>query len=82
MTEPLEGPGLQRVVTRDLSSGRFHKRYRIAGRMYSQEGCNLDQAGGYEVMPRQSRGIDGRGVPVGTDPALLCENCFGSDDNT
>jgi hypothetical protein len=69
-------PNVDEIVTRDLSSGRFHKRIRYEGRIYTLEGCNLDQAGEYEILPKSgtSRGIDNRGVPVGTDDSLLCQN--------
>lgn len=65
-------------ITEDLSSGRFHRRLKFEGRVYVQEGCNLDDAGGYKVLPRAglSRAIDNRGVPVGTDESMLCQNCF------
>lgn len=88
-------PTVEEIVTRDKSSGRFHKRFIIssrgfdadqslkrAQRILTDERCNLDQAGSYDVMPTISRAIDGRGVPVGTDESLLCEYCFprGADD--
>lgn len=67
---------VEEIVTRDNSSGRFHKRYRIGDRLLVDERCNLDQAGDFEVMPQMSRAIDGRGVPVGTDATMLCKWCF------
>ncbi len=70
---------VKQVTTRDVSSGRFHHRYLIDGKSYVQEQDNLDTAGAYEVMPRGTRADRGDGVPVGTDPSLLCGNCFPSE---
>jgi hypothetical protein len=39
------------VFTQDISSGTVHKRYRMpGGQLASFEGCNLDDAGDYEVL--------------------------------
>lgn len=44
----------ERVYTKDRSSGRIHIRSRSpSGRLLSDEGCNLDQAGGYDVITEQ-----------------------------
>jgi hypothetical protein len=72
--------GFEQITTRDRSSGRFHKRYIINGRTVVDERCNLDQAGAYDVMPQVSRASRGDGVPIGTDPALLCKFCFGDTE--
>lgn len=64
------------ITTRDESSGRYHHRYVVNGRTVVDERCNLDQAGAYHVMSRGTRADRGDGVPVGTDPALLCQYCF------
>lgn len=66
MTEP--------VLTRDLSSGRVHKRYPTeSGGMATLEGDNLDQAGEYEVITAEQL--------ADVEPGELCENCFPSDVN-
>lgn len=65
----------EQITTRDKSSGRFHRRYLINGRYMVDERCNLDQAGGYEVM--ESKGQSPlAGIPLGTDLDLLCKWCF------
>lgn len=59
------------VFTRDLSSGRIHKRYRtLSGQLATLEGCNLEQgqAGAYEV-------VDAEAI-ANADPGSLCENDF------
>ncbi len=58
------------VYTRDLSSGRIHARYRVEGstKLATREGCNLDEAGAYEIVD---------GVFVATsNPVLLCASDF------
>ena len=54
------------LLTRDLSSGRVHKRTRIGIRLATIEGDNLDQSGAFEIIPS----IDG--IPESD----RCENCF------
>ncbi len=59
----------EEVLTRDLSSGRIHRRYLTeSGALASIEADNLDDAGAYEV-------IDPKAVED-ADPADLCRNCF------
>lgn len=80
MAEPVQA---DLVVTKDETSGRFHKRLKFEGRMFVDERCNLDDAGSYIELPSVSRAIDGRGVPVGTHDDMLCKNCFpGSEGET
>jgi hypothetical protein len=58
------------VYTRDRSNGRVHARYRVAGgrELATREGCNLDQAGAFDVISAdQARE---------TNVALLCANDF------
>lgn len=52
------------VLTRDRSSGRIHKRVRIGKGLASMEGCNLDQAGAYEIL-----------FELPPNPKL-CKRCF------
>ena len=55
------------VLTRDLSSGRIHKRYRTdSGELATLEGDNLDVAGTYEIIE----------TVEGAEPDDLCHNCF------
>lgn len=56
------------VLTRDLSSGRVHRRVRLAGEtiLRSFEADNLDDAGDYEVIASLE----------GIEPADLCARCF------
>jgi hypothetical protein len=60
----------EEVLTRDLTNGRVHKRFRIPGLadLQTAEGDNLDQAGAYEVVMDISE----------TEPADLCRRCFPS----
>lgn len=53
------------VITRDLSSGRLHRRS-ADGRTH--EADNLDDAGEYEVV--------GSDVLANVEPGQLCERCF------
>jgi hypothetical protein len=59
------------VFTKDLSSGRVHKRIRLAGRLvpYGGEQDNQDDAGEYIVIPE----VDG--VPLED----RCRRCFAED---
>ena len=61
------------VLTRDRSSGRIHRRFRVEGieGYASYELDNLDQAGAYDVIPDLST--------VG-DEGELCKRCFGELD--
>lgn len=57
------------ILTRDLSSGRIHKRYDDGDGGYTtHEGCNLDQAGAYEVITADELEL--------AEPAALCRNDF------
>ena len=66
MTVP-DHPLIERVLTKDRSSGTIHLRLRMNGRFYSQEGCNLDQAGDYEILPA---------LPEDIDSAKFCRTDF------
>lgn len=73
---------IEQVTTRDQSSGRFHRRYVIDGRVLVDERCNLDQAGSYDTMP--SNGSSPlSAIPLGTSLDLLCKWCFpiGNEDD-
>lgn len=56
------------VPTRDLSSGRYHKRYYDSetGKFASYEGCNLDEAGAFERVTWLET--------ENAEPDQLCEN--------
>jgi hypothetical protein len=56
------------VLTRDLSSGKIHKRVVIGKRLATLEGCNLDQSGAYEIIPAVD--LDDE------DPKNICQRCF------
>ena len=57
------------VLTRDISSGRFHKRYREdGGAIFSLESDNLDDAGDFEEVDES--------VLADAEPGQLCERCF------
>jgi hypothetical protein len=57
------------ILTRDLSSGRIHKRYLTeSGALASLEGCNLDEAGDYEVITDED--LENAAI------AQLCANDF------
>lgn len=60
------------VITRDRSSGRVHRRYRLAGsaELVAHEGCNLDDAGEFDVLDSTD----------GVEPADLCERDFPASD--
>lgn len=55
------------VILRDVSSGRFHRGTRFAGRIQTFEECNLDDAGDREELAQ---------LPPDPPAALLCDNCF------
>lgn len=61
------GPG-DDVLTRDLSSGRIHRRIRVGDNLYTAEADNLDQAGEYEVITAEQL--------ADAEPGELCERCF------
>lgn len=60
------------LLTRDLSSGRIHKRWRPGGddthALASYEACNADSSGGYEI-------IDDNAIADVPHDAL-CKRCF------
>ncbi len=57
------------VFTQDRSSGRIHRRYQgESGKLYAFEGCNLDDAGDFDV-------VDHADV-LAADPSKLCKNDF------
>ncbi len=55
----------ERVLTRDLSSGRVHSRYRVGRQWLTDEACNLDDAGDFVEL------ADLKGV-VAEDFCLRC----------
>lgn len=55
------------VITRDKSSGRYHRRMSVNGRLYVDERCNLDQAGAYDTLKK---------IPGDADVKDLCGHCF------
>ena len=61
------GPG-DDVLTRDISSGRIHRRIRVGKNLASIEADNLDDAGEYEIV--------GPEVLETAEPSQLCERCF------
>lgn len=62
-----QGFDVERVVTRDRSSGIIHLRLKVNGKEYTQEGCNLDDAGDFEVLPD---------LPEDIESVMLCRNDF------
>lgn len=58
---------VERIITEDVSSGMIHLRLKVNGKMYSHEGCNLDDAGAYRVLPA---------LPEDMEAALFCRNDF------
>jgi hypothetical protein len=61
------GPG-DDVLTRDISSGRIHRRIRVGDNLASIEADNLDDAGEYEVITYEDFET--------AEPSQLCERCF------
>ncbi len=61
------GPG-DDVLTRDISSGRIHRRIRVGNNFYTAEADNLDQAGEFEVI--------GADELANAEPDQLCLRCF------
>jgi hypothetical protein len=58
----------EEVFTRDSSSGQIHRRINVDGELYTIEGCNLDDAGAYEIV--------GPDALENAEPGQLCENDF------
>ncbi len=56
------------VLTRDLSSGRIHRRTVVGDALQSFEQDNLDAAGNYEVITAEQL--------ADAEPGELCERCF------
>ncbi len=54
------------VYTRDISSGRVHKRVRDGARFLVDERCNSDQSGAYAVVENIEA----------ADFEALCRHCF------
>jgi len=54
------------VLTQDRSTGVIHRRVRLAGHLASLEGCNLDDAGAYDVIPS---------IGASTQPFRFCQRC-------
>lgn len=74
------------VITKDKSSGRFHRRYRevltdrdsgvSVDRLLTDERCQADQSGEFSEWPKHTRADRGDGIPVGTDEDLICAYCW------
>lgn len=62
---------VSRVITRDRSSGRVHVRLFVNGQPLTDERCNLDDAGAYEVVPDEAI--------AELDRDALCRRCFPED---
>jgi hypothetical protein len=56
------------VLTRDLSSGRIHRRVLVNGTYMTSEADNLDDAGAFEVITAEQL--------ADAEPGELCERCF------
>ncbi len=61
----------EEVLTRDLSSGRIHRRTVVGDELQSFEDDNLDAAGEYEVITAEQL--------ADAEPGELCERCFPPD---
>ena len=65
----------EEVLTRDVTSGRIHRRTMVDGQVMTFEQDNLDSAGAYEVITADQL--------ANAEPGELCERCFppvGDDD--
>ena len=60
-------PKVERIITRDDSTGMHHLRFVINGKTYTQEADNLDDAGQYTVVDELPEDIEG---------ANFCARCF------
>ena len=58
---------VERIITRDRSSGHYHIRLVVNGKTYTQEADNLDTSGAYDVMPD---------LPEDIESAQFCRRCF------
>ncbi len=59
----------EEVVTRDISSGRYHRQTLTeSGSLRSEEMCNLDDAGGAEIVMLAEA--------EAAEPKDRCGNCF------
>lgn len=61
------GPG-DDVITRDISTGRIHRRIRVGDNLASIEADNLDDAGEYEIITADTFET--------AEPEQLCLRCF------
>lgn len=57
---------VERIITRDNSSGMHHLRLVVNGKTYTQEADNLDDAAGYTVVP----------LPEDIESSNWCRRCF------
>ncbi len=64
----IEKGDVQTVLTRDLSSGRIHRRALVNGTVLTAEADNLDAAGEYEVITAETF--------AELDAPDLCLRCF------
>lgn len=62
------------VVVRDLSSGRYHKRYRSEGHieLASFEGCNADASGAFEIIEEAEL--------ADAPQEAKCKRCFAAEN--
>ncbi len=56
------------VLTRDLTSGKIHRRTLVGDELQSFEADNLDASGKYEVITAEQL--------ADAEPGELCERCF------
>lgn len=63
----MRGYDVERIITRDKSSGMIHLRLRVNNKDYTQEGCNLDDAGDFEILTD---------LPEDIESARFCRNDF------
>jgi hypothetical protein len=59
---------LPEVLTRDISSGKIHRRVQVPGGYASLEADNLDTAGEFEMVTSEQLS--------NAEPGDLCERCF------
>ncbi len=58
---------VQRIITKDRSSGMIHLRLVVDGKEFTQEGCNLDDAGSHDTL---------EDLPTDIDLSMFCRNDF------
>jgi hypothetical protein len=58
---------VERIITRDNSSGMHHLRLVVNGKTFVQEADNLDDAGAYTIVPD---------LPEDIESVEFCRRCF------